>query len=170
MRELFLPSIANEQPVSGQAGQWGMNDGAWHFAQVWLDLLGERAHIMRVDQRLVACAAAHAEYLDSRTPEEIASLSHIEHLMHYNHHTGKRSNQRVLDAGYRLPDFWDKDKNYVESCARNNKEPAEVAVSLAYHDTHHDHMFGVGWYAGHTVYGVGNCNADWVFLACPPES
>lgn len=171
MPTVFIPSIKKSGDVAAEGGEehFGMNEKAYQFSQGWLGLLGERAKIMVCDSRLVRCAQDHAIYLDSRTPEEIAARAHIKAAMHISR-DGTMANARVVAAGYRLPSHWPLNKNNVEDCARDWREPAIVAVELANHDTHHDHMYGIGGFSILTVYGVGNCNLDFVIVICPPEA
>lgn len=166
--ERIMPHNVYLPQVFGPPAPGGMNARAAAFAQAWLALLGTRAAIIRVDDRLVRCAQDHAEYLDSRTPEEIAARANVLHAMHRGR-DWSWSNRRVLDAGYRLPSNYPPDKNFVESCARHWDTPAKVAVYLANHDTHYDHMHGIGGYAASVVYGVGVAGRDYVALAAPPE-
>lgn len=106
-----------------------MTSAARAFAAAWLALHGERAARMRVDARLVQAAQDHAEYLASRTGDQLKQSMH-------RGRGGSYSNQRVAATGYRLPSHWQLDANYVESCRRGYGEPGEQARKLAAHDTH----------------------------------
>lgn len=139
-----------------------MNARATAFAEAWIALLPEaRRNIMRFDSRLAACAQAHAEYLAQRTGDELLQSMHIGE-------GGSHSNGRVIESGYKLPPEYSPLANNVESCARDSRDPATVAVSLANHEPHRQHMLGEIGFTDRTVWAVGNCKDDWVFLACPP--
>lgn len=166
---LYLPQIANEPDILAQGYYAGMTLRAYRFAVAWLGLLGERAKIMQVDERLVKCATDHAEFLHSRTPEEIEARKDAKAAMHMSR-DGTMSNARVVNAGYRLPEWWPLDKNSVEACARDWHDPAIVAVSLAHHDAHHDIMFGIGFWEPSVVWGAGCAGDDYCIVICPPES
>lgn len=160
---LHLPAIHSNAPVAGPR----MSPNAQSFADAWLALLPpERRALMRYDSRLAVCAQAHAEYLAQRTGDELLQSMHIgEGESH--------SNGRVLAVGYRLPsgpNGYSPEKNNVESCARNGDDPAQVAVSLAAHPSHHDHMYGLNGFSDRVVWGVGCAGDDYVFLACPAEA
>lgn len=158
----FLPFIANGETVYPM----GMSERAATFADAWLALLPPaRLAIMRFDSRLAQCATEHAEYLAQRTGDQLLVSMH-------RGRDGSYSNQRVLETGYRLPsgeNGYQPNANNVESCARDGRDPATVAVSLAGHEPHRSHMLGLPGFEDRVVWGIGNCEADWVFLACPEE-
>jgi len=153
---IYMPSI------HGGTGVQAQDDPILAFVDAWWNVLGARARLMREDDRLVLCAMQHASYLSHRTPEQEQSSMHVGM-------GGSLSNRRVVWAGYKLPSWWSLDKNYVESCARNPNGPKATLDGLVASARHHDHMCGVGWYEGHTVYGVGHSVNDWVILICPVE-
>lgn len=166
---LYLPHIARLgyilDPLAGE-DKCNMNYTAIEFARAWLRELGDRAYIMRCDERLVRCAQDHAVFLAGRV--DISPSMHIGQ-------GGSYANQRVVEAGYPLPD-WELKKNYVESCSFTWKDPGNAAISLMNHDgPHEDHMKGIGsFYSKSTVYGVGaqretGGNTYFVFVACPPQ-
>lgn len=163
MTKTFLPAIHSNAPVTGQGE---MDARAEAFAEAWLALLPEaRRNIMRFDSRLAACAQSHAEYLAQRTGDELLQSMH-------RGEGGSYPNSRVIAAGYMLPsgpNGYDPFKNNVESCARDSRDSATVAVSLANHEPHRQHMLGLPGFEDRTVWGIGVSGDDWVFLACPPE-
>ncbi len=168
-RRLYMPAIHAGAAIAGQGEPSPMNRRAALFAAAWMALIGEKANRMVLDDRLCRCAQSHAEYLASRTPEEIAARAHVKAAMHMSR-DGRMSNQRVIDAGYKLPDYYPRDRNNVESCARSENDPAQVAINLAAHDTHHDHMMLIGDSFGRqTVWGVGCAGNDYVALTAPAE-
>lgn len=152
----YLPSILSDAPIQAQAMPIEL------FVELWMQALGDRAADMRKDGGLMLCARLHAEYLDSRTGDELLQNMH----MGYG---GSLSNDRVLDAGYCLPSYYERGENNVESCSRHNGTPSEVLAAFLASPAHHDHLIGVGGFSSHTVYGIGNCQADWVIVICPPE-
>src|SRR5688572_29029078 len=131
MPSVYLPSIHGGPTVTPQA------DPVQLFIAAWMQLLGSKAAEMRQDERLTHCAAQHANFLAHRTPEQEAYSMHIGIGLSY-------PNDRVFDAGYRLPSYYLRGRNNVESCARNPADPAAVCRSLAAHDTHFAHMHCTG--------------------------
>lgn len=135
------------------------------FAAIWLSRLGERSAQMVCDERLVNCAQDHAIYLDRRRDDELLQSMHVGRA---TSGTGRRSNQRVLAAGYRLPYYFEPDRNNVESCARTSGDAARAVDILPASPPHRAHLMGLGAYAGHTVYGIGSVNEYFVVVICPP--
>lgn len=152
-----LPSIHNEQPIAAQT------DAVATFIRVWMALLGERAKVMHPNEILMRVAQEHANYLDSRVGDQLKQSMHIGI-------NGSYPNDRVLDAGYRLPDGYRRHVNNVESCARDGRDPATVLIELANHDAHRNHMLCINGFESHVFYGVGNSGADWVCITAPPEA
>lgn len=163
MPRQYLPSVFGNESVQGG----GANTKAVAAAAAWLAMQGNASQIT-FDDRLHRAAQKHAEYLNSRTPEEIAERADVPYASHYGK-DWELANKRVMDEGYVLPEGYKSDKNNVESIARSDKEPAVVPVDLAAHDTHHDHMMGLGGFATCTVFGVGCVGNDYVFVRCPTE-
>lgn len=157
MTKTYLPSIHNEQPIAAQS------DAVATFIRVWMALLGERAKVMRPHDILMRVAQEHANYLDSRTGDQLQQSMHVGR-------NNSMPNDRVLDAGYVLPEKYYRGVNNVESCARDPRDPAIVLVELANHDAHYNHLHCVNGFESHTVYGVANVGDDWVVLVCPPEA
>lgn len=152
----FLPRVAQSHTV-GVAGD--ADSPLDVFTAAWLSLLGDRAATMRYDARLAHAAQQQADWLavndfDERDPHVGAG--------------GSTANQRVRAAGYPLP-AWHGNGNTVESVTRSWDAPDEAARDLAAHDTHHDHVLGLGWYAEHTVWGIGQ-RATYYVLVTAPES
>lgn len=148
-------------PVSGTGDLCGMNGPASRFAALWLALMGERGKQMRCDERLVAVAQAHAEYLINRKGEELAQSMHIGR-------GGTTPNQRVRQGGYRLPEFH-KDGNTVECCLRGSADPPVALEQLLASDKHRPAMMGEDFWEPSIYFGVGQVGTDWVVLVCPPE-
>lgn len=162
---LRLPAIHNNAPVIGQGEP--MSPRAQEFADAWMLALGERASIMVLDDRLTTAAQLHSEYLDSRTEQEIAERANVSHASHYGR-DWSMSNDRVLDAGYRLPIDYKRGHNNVESNARN-PDPIDALNRLLASEFHGPHLRGEGGYARQVVYGVGAQGLDYVALTAPPE-
>jgi hypothetical protein len=156
MPDLFLPSIHSGTSGVPQA------DPVQTFIAAWMHLLGERAKVMIRSDKLTHCAMQHANYLAHRTPDEERYSMHVGIGHSY-------PNDRVLDAGYRLPSYYLRGHNNVESCARNPDNPATVCISLAAHDTHYMHMHCLGGFEAHIYYGVGYAGSDYVALTAPAE-
>lgn len=153
---VFLPSIHGGPPVVPPV------DPVQVFTDAWMQLLGSHAQLMNRDERLVLCAMQHASFLAHRSTEQEQYSMHIGIGFSY-------PNDRVFDAGYRLPDGYFRGKNNVESCARDYRDPATVIVSLANHDTHYNHLHGIFGFEGHIYWGIGNFDNDWVVVTCPPS-
>lgn len=151
----ILPRIYGNAPQA--AGERPMNDRAARFAVAWMDLLGDRARDLILDDRLVTAAQEHANYLASRA-DTLPSM-HIGR-------NGSKANARVLAAGYPLPSHYEPDTNNVESCSRSWHDPATTAKLLAAHDTHVDHMMFLGGFSYHTHWGVGSAGNDGVYYVC----
>lgn len=152
---LFLPSIHNGV-VEAQT------DPADTFADAWMQALGNRAKEMQRDIRLVQAAQLHAIYLDSRTGAELEQNMHVGRY-------GSAPNDRVLHAQYRLPDYYQRGKNNVECCVRCGDDAVEALRLLLASPAHRVMMMREGWFADHTVWGVGWCGSDWTVLVCPKE-
>lgn len=162
---LHLPQVFGNAPVTGQSPR--MSPNALAFVVAWMERLGDRAAIMRVDERLVRAAQDHAEYLANRVDTQPS--------MHIGRNVST-PNMRVRAAGYALLG-WHLDGNTVESCTRTwanlDEDMLEVVTSLMAHEAHREHMNGLNWYSGHTVYGVGAASEPsgstyFVVDACPP--
>lgn len=161
MTKIFLPAIHSNAPVVGQ----GMSANAMIFAVAWMEALDERAEYMLLDDRLVTAAMLHAIYLDSRTPAEIAERANVSHASHYGR-DWSMSNDRVLDAGYKLPREYERGHNNVESCARN-PDPIDALNRLLASEFHGPHLRGEGNFSPQIFWGVGNCGDDYVALTAP---
>lgn len=166
---LFLPSVFGNEQVTGTEGNpMGLNPKAIAAAEAWFNLQGEARSNITFDERLNRAAQKHAEYLNQRTPEDIAARADVKNASHYGLNWDL-ANERVLNEGYSLPSNFLPDKNNVESISRSWKEPAVVVVELAAHESHEAHMLGLYSFATQTVFGVGCAGEDYVFLRCPPE-
>lgn len=157
MSNTYLPSILSDAPIQAQAMP------VESFTELWMDALGDKAADMRQDGGLMICARLHAEYLDSRTGDALLQNMHVGR-------GGSTPNERVRNAGYSLPGWWPVAGNQVECCARCGDDAAEALRLLLASIGHRAMLLRQTWYAGHTVYGVGHKGADWVVVACPPES
>lgn len=163
MPKQYLPFAANEHPVTAQG------DAAQAFATLWLQVLPpERRAKMRADSRLMACANAHAIYLASRTPEQIAALPSDGHGSHVGL-GGTTPNQRVRLAGYRLP-ISAGDGNTVEFNAHTHRGPERALALLLGSDAHRPAVLGEGYWEDATFYGFGQAGNDYVTLFCVAEA
>ena len=153
----FLPRIAQSHAIAGEGSADSPLDV---FVGAWLALLGERANAMRYDARLAAAAQEQADWLAAN---DFAADAH-------GGANGSTANERVRATGYRLPSYWPARGNQVESVTRSWDAPDEAARDLAAHDTHRDHVLGLGWFAGHTQYGVGHAQTYYVLVTAPEES
>lgn len=158
--KMFLPQVANEHPITGEGELMSPNTQA--FAEAWMKLLGTRANLMAISDKLNRCAFLHAQYLDSRRGDELLQSMHIGR-------GGSYPNDRVLDIGYRLPRGYKRGVNNVESCARDPRDPATVLTELAAHDTHYEHMHCLGGFSWHIYWGCACVGIDYVALTAPPE-
>jgi hypothetical protein len=155
-----LPFIGANVPVTAEGVL--LSPLAHDFAKLWLQRLGARANVMRVDNRLVLAAQFHAIYLASRQGNELLQSMHVGM-------NGSYSNDRVLDAGYRLPREYKRGHNNVESCARDAGGPQATLDGLLASPAHHDHLMGVNGFSDRVVWGVGQAGDDYVVLICPEE-
>lgn len=156
---LFLPSVYGNPALVVEPAA---NEKVVIFAFSWWLALGDRAKAMHRDDRLMAVAGAHAEFLSRRTGETLAQSMHIGL-------GGSTPNERVRAGGYRLPDHYRQVGNSVESCASNWQGPTYALDRLIASPSHRAHMLGEGGFASHTVYGIGNAKDYWVVITCPPE-
>lgn len=168
MTNVYMPQVHGNAAIAGQGEPQPMNRSAFWFAFAWLKLLGDRAKLMRADDRLVEAAQLHAEWLAPRLDN--TASNHIGA-------GGSMPNQRVRAAGFRLLD-WHLDGNTVESLVRTWEDIDEDMPGIVYrlmqHEAHHDHLWGIGWFSGHIVYGIGAAaepSGSWTFVVdcCPPE-
>jgi hypothetical protein len=155
----WLPIISKPEP---RIDICGMNSKASTFATLWLRVLGDRRSRMRCDSRLVRAAQKHAEYLSSRTGDQLLQSMHIGR-------NGSSSNQRARTEGYHLPDYYPVDANNIESCTRTSDKAQDALNNLLNSPHHYDHITGQGWYADHIVYGFGFSGNDWVIVIAPSE-
>lgn len=160
MPKIFLPSVKNEGGVAGES-----SPADELFALMVADP-GQKRVGMRLDARLAKAAQLHCEdclrrgYFSHETPE------------------GVWSNKRVRLTGYVLPNWYDDDKNYVESL-----DGGQQTVELAWQawldsPVHRTHVLGlIPFYAEQICVGVGYFflpNASlfkhcWAVVSCPPE-
>lgn len=160
----YAPFIANEQPAPA-----GQSDAAAEFVRLWLDVLPpERRALVRADSRLMRCAEQHAQYLASRTPEEIAERAHVPNATHYGR-DWSTPNERVRASGYRLPREYPEKGNHVESNATTCVDAKQALAVLLKSDSHRPHLLGEVGFTDRVVYGCGNSGSAWVYLGCPPE-
>lgn len=139
-----------------------MNGPAARFAALWMALLGERAKLMRCDDRLVICAQNHAKYLIGRSGEQLQPSMHVGL-------GGTLPNKRVRQAGYRLRDWYPDDANHVECAYRGEPEPSEALTAFMNSEHHRPALMGEGFFEDAVFYGVGTVGTDFVVLVCPPE-
>lgn len=152
----YLPRISQSHAI---AGEGSADSPLAVFTAAWLALLGERANAMRYDARLAAAAQGQADWLAANDFADDA-------------HSGagdSTANERVRATGYRLPSYWPARGNQVESVTRSWDAPDEAARDLAAHDTHRDHVLVQGWFAQHTVWGVGQAATYYVLVSAPEE-
>lgn len=158
----FLPWLEKSEPdVLGQEQGCGLEGAAARFEALWMALLAERAAQMTCDERLVAVAQAHADYLIGRSGSE------LEQSMHFGR-GGSTPNQRVRAGGYRLLD-WHGGGNTCECCVRASDDAAQALNILLGSAHHRPVILGEGFWEASVVYGVGQAGTDWVILVCPPE-
>jgi len=151
----FLPRVSQSHVV---AGEGSADSPLAVFTAAWLALYGDRASLMRYDARLAAAAQGQADWLAAN---DFAADPHVGA-------GGSTANERVRAAGYRLPSYWPVRGNQVESVTRSWDAPDEAARDLAAHDAHRDHVLVQGWFAGHTVWGVGHSATYYVVVSAPP--
>jgi hypothetical protein len=159
--------------VMGEGGHWafpcGMTAEATSFAFQWLAYLGERAKLMKCDDRLVNAAQGQADFLATYLGDDPP---------HHIGAGGSTANQRVRASGYKLPSGQG-DDNTVESMTHVWLDPAtqmdRIVGDLMAHEGHHDHLWGIGFWEPNVFYGVGFAKdtelGGWYFVIeiCPPE-
>ena len=147
MYDLFLPALYVSAAASERIVQ---------FARLWAEALGERRKLMRRDERLMACAQEHADYLAGREDMQVSL------------HVGASNSTpdaRVRAAGYPLPDHWQ--TNHVESCSVNHGSAADAVERLLLSPSHRMHLLGENGFQSHKTWGIGNNGPFWVVLICP---
>lgn len=138
---LYLPHIQTPHAVSAQALPCGMTADEWTLAQAIMQHPDQQRAALTCDVRLVAAARAHAEAMRAaNTPD---------------HYLGGSPHQWIRRAGYKLPDDYPDDKNYVESLSVGHPTAGEVFAALMRSPGHKRHLMGDGWYAGQSRMGVG---------------
>lgn len=157
----YLPVIHNDVPISGQSTP-RMSPLAQEFAVLWLEQLGTRAALMVLDDRLVTCAMLHAEYLHSRTGDQLLVSMH-------RGRNGSYANQRALEAGYLLPLEYAASANNIESCAREANGAQAALDGLLASEAHGPHLRGEDGFSDRTHFGIGAAGDDFVVVICPPE-
>jgi hypothetical protein len=156
---VHLPYVATGSAPTGQA----MPPNAAEFVALWLARLGDRAAIMVQDPRHTLAAQLHADWLPTRTPEQMEQSGHIGQ-------GGSTANERLRAQGVILPSHYADVGNNVESYGRNHGGPLAALDALLASPAHREHLLGEGWYADQLLYGVGFCEAYYVYMASPPDS
>ncbi len=141
------------------------NDRVAEFEAAWL---WERVGEVTRDERLMAVAQKHAEYLAQRQVQEsMQSPSGIRASLHLGE-GGSSPNERVRAGGYDLGDMPIVGNN-VESCSSNWHSGPDAVAALLRSPSHRMHLLGENGFDSLTVYGIGNAHDFWVILICPPE-
>lgn len=112
-----------------------------------------------------------------------AAQDHVEDMAkrnYFSHETPDHiwSNQRVREAGYRLPKDWPDNLNYVESIDAGYDTPAKAWSAWMNSPVHKTHLLGLtDFYASQTNVGVGFYELDgstywwyWCIITAPPET
>lgn len=159
---VFLPFVANDSPIVGQSEPSGpaaelfalmKGDPGQKRAQcIWSDKLAQVAYSHCADM-------AKRDYFSHETPEHIWP------------------NKRVRDAGYRLPDFFPDDANFVESIAAGQPIAAGAWSAWLESDSHKTHALGLTpFFSSETNVGIGFYYLPhshfwwyWCLISCPPE-
>jgi hypothetical protein len=148
----FLPSVKSSAPVA-------VSNHAGEFVDVWLDQLATRGKEMHPDTRLFAAAQSQAEWLAENDFNEADP-----HLGA----GGITANERCWSFGYQLPSWWPQEGNQVESATHDdNPNIAAVVVGLMTHETHYQHMWGIGFWEPSIYYGVGYAGGFYVVVTAP---
>lgn len=156
----WMPSIKNEGKIEEYA--CGMNLLSYNFSVIWMKALGDRASLMRCDNRLVVAAQKQTEFLAHRLGDAMQQSMHIGP-------SGNMPNDRVRAEGYSLPDWFPSRTNNVESAVVISNVPQEALDSLFASPEHYNHLTGQGWFESETVYGIGNTERFWIIDIAPPE-
>lgn len=156
MNKYYLPLVANGIYTTTEGIKMPVR--AMEFARAWMELLGEREEWLILDARLCNAAQRQADWLSVH--DFVPGHPH-------EGEWGNNANQRVLDAGYPLPDWYTLDKNFVESVTRDWGTPEQAAIGLANDTLHFDHMHFEGWFSAHTRWGVGNAETYYVCMTAP---
>jgi hypothetical protein len=116
---------------------------------------------LKVDTRLMDVAQARAE--------DMATNDYFGH----EDQKGIWPNTHVYDSGYRLPVWYPRRANQVESIALGYGTAVNALDALAESSEHEQHMTGGGFWWNHTRFGVGFAWHDdrrvWVIVTAPEE-
>ena len=82
-------------------------------------------------------------------------------------------NDMLFQTGYRLPPWWRRDANYIESLAIGYLSATEALEALHASPSHRKHMAGLDFWSDHLRYGVGfaavQSNRAYVIWTAPVE-
>ncbi len=118
------------------------------------------------DERLAKCAQEHAI--------DMATRGYFSHLTP----EGVNANKRARLAGYALPNWYDDDKNYIESIAGGQDTAGIAWAMLLNSPVHRTHLLGLTkFYAEQTFVGTGFAYVPtstqfkrcYVIVSAPPE-
>lgn len=143
MPRLYLPHIQTAPaPPTAQSLPCGMTEAEHVLYRLIAHHPDQRRAELVCDSRLVAAARAHAEAMRAANEP--------------GHFVGGSPHEWVRRYGYRLPDMYPSDANYVESLAVGQPTAGEVFAALLASDGHRRHLMGDhAFYRAQTVCGVG---------------
>lgn len=167
MTQTFLPYVLGDGPSAPQ----GQGEGQFNLAYV-MALFA----LMRDDpgQRRAPCI--YSNVLQQAATDHCVDMATRSFFSHVNP-DGIWPNQRAREAGFRLPQEWPDDANYVESICAGQPTPQEAWNAWMHSESHKTHLLGLtGFFAAQVNVGVGyahNGNSVyqhyWVIVSAPLE-
>lgn len=114
---------------------------------------------------------------------EDSRLAHVAHMRamdlcardYFSHETpdGFWPNHYVRLTGYKIPEWYKDNGNQVESLAKGYLCATDALDAWERSPNHHDHVTGSGFWASHTIFGVGifECETGplYALITAPPE-
>lgn len=130
---------------------------AAEFVQLWLTAPWQQRRDCEPDQRLMAAAQQHADWLAAHN-----AATHVGK-------DGLNANDRVRAAGYKLPEWYPAGENNIESIAVDWEGPVKWLKRLHDSPYHYDHLSGCNaFFWQQTRYGVGVSAGAWLVLVTAP--
>lgn len=162
--QTFLPLVGN-----GPTEPQGEGEHSLTFAEQLFDLMrhdpNQKRPTLVYDRRLQEAATRHCE--------DMAKQNFFSH----ENPDGVWPNQRVRNAGYRLPVDWPGNTNFVESICAGQPTAQEAWGAWMKSPTHAKHLLGLSdFFAAQVNVGMGYYKQEgsvylhfWCCISAPPE-